>query len=116
MIGGALLVVRGSTVLLGGPSFGTPGEGWHALFHLVAGLLLLPASVNARVARPAVAVFALVYGIVALAGIVDMHDAFGVIPIDTRDNVIHSIYVALALGALAADRLRTGMGTRLAGT
>jgi hypothetical protein len=67
-----------------------------------------PASPNARLVRPAVAAFALVYGIVAVAGIVDGHDAFGVIPIDTRDNVIHSIYVALALGALAADRLRTG--------
>src|SRR4051812_45326207 len=98
MLAGALLLVRGTTVLLGNPSFGTPGEGWHAIFHLVAGLLLLPASLNARLARPAVAAFALVYGLVAIWGIVDGHDAFGVIPIDTRDNVIHSVYVALALG------------------
>jgi len=27
-----------------------------------------------------------------------------VVPIDTRDNVIHFAYVAFALGTLAADR------------
>ena len=104
LIAGGLLVVRGASVLLMGESFGTPGEGWHAAFHLASGLVLVIASRNASVAYPVVAAFAFVYGLVAVAGTIDGHDAFGVVPIDTRDNVIHFAYVAFALGTLAADR------------
>src|SRR3954454_11593796 len=104
LIAGGLLLVRGASVLLMGESFGTPGEGWHAAFHLASGLVLVIASRNASVAYPVVGAFVLVYGIITVAGTVDGHDAFGVLPIDTRDNVIHFIYVALALGVLALDR------------
>src|SRR4051794_32437174 len=103
LLAGALLVIRGISVLLPGVSFETPGEGWHAMFHLVSGLALLVAYRSPSLAYPAVAAFALVYGVIAVVGSVDGHDAFGVIPIDTRDNVIHSPYVALAAGGLGTD-------------
>jgi hypothetical protein len=112
LLAGALLLVRGLTVLPGA-SFDTPGEGWHAMFHLVSGVALLIAGRTPSLAYSAVAVFAFVYGVVAIAGSLDGHDAFGVIPIDTRDNVIHSAYVAVALGMLTTERLRRTEDRRL---
>jgi hypothetical protein len=102
LLGGGLLVIRGVSVLVSGPSFDLPGEGWHASFHLVSGIVLLLASRRASLAYPVVVGFALVYGFVAVVGTVDGNEALGVIPIDTRDNVIHAVYVAIALAAIAA--------------
>jgi hypothetical protein len=104
LIAGGLLFLRGVSVLVTGPSFDAPGEGWHAMFHLLSGALLLAASSRPIVAYRFVLAFALAYGIVAVVGTVNGSEVFGVIPIDTRDNVIHWAYVAVALGVLAVSR------------
>src|SRR5262245_19502866 len=87
LLAGALLVVRGVIVLVTGPAFDTPGEGWHATFHLVSGIVLLSVFRNPELAYRVVIGFALVYGFVAVGGSLDGNDFLGVIPIDTRDNV-----------------------------
>ena len=113
LLAGGLLLVRGVSVLVTGPSFGMPGEGWHAMFHLLSGALLLAAYRSPSVAYPAVAAFALAYGLIVAVGVINGHEAFGLIPIDTRDNVLHSAYVAAALAVLATDRARRhALGSR----
>lgn len=48
--------------------------------------------------------FAIAYGFVAAAGAIDGHDVLGVIPIDTKDTLVHTAYVALGVIALGAAR------------
>ena len=98
---GALLVIRGISVLVTGPSFGLPGAGWHASFHLLSGALLIAAHVRRTLAYRAAIGFAVAYGTVTVAGILNGHNAFGVIPVGTRDNIIHAAYVAVTLLVIA---------------
>jgi hypothetical protein len=107
LIGGAVLVVRGTSVLLTGPAFALPGEGWHATFHVVSGALLLAVHSRRSLAYAATAAFALAYGIVAIVGILDGHDVLGVIPVGTRDNLVHSVYVVIPLVVLAFGPARS---------
>jgi hypothetical protein len=104
---GALLVIRGISVLVAGPSFGRPGAGWHASFHLLSGAGLIAAHVRRRLAYRAAIAFAIAYGTVTVAGIVNGQNVFGVIPVGTRDNIIHGAYVAVTLLviALGPDRM-----------
>jgi hypothetical protein len=105
LLGGALLLLRGTVGVALDPEFGAPGEGWHQLFHLVSGVALLGAS---RDAGPAVALtlgFAAVYSAVLIVGVVDGSDVAGVVPIETSDNLVHT---GLTLAALVA-----GLGTLL---
>ena len=113
LVGGAFLLVRGAVGVALDPVFESPGEGWHQLFHLTSGALLLAA---ARRARPALAftlAFATVYGAVAVTGLVDGHDVAGVIPIETSDNAVH---VVLTTAALVAGLLALARGPRAAAT
>jgi hypothetical protein len=114
LLAGGLLVLRGLSVLVTGVSFGMPGEGWHAMFHLVSGALLLLGARGPQLAYRFVLGFAFAYGLVAIAGIVDGNDVFGVIPIDARDNIIHTAYVAVALVVVALGPPRTVRGGDLA--
>lgn len=98
---GALLVIRGISVLVTGPSFELPGAGWHACFHLLSGVLLMAAHARRKLAYSAAVAFAIVYGTVTVAGIANGHDVFGVIPVGTRDNIIHAAYVAVTLLVIA---------------
>jgi hypothetical protein len=90
----------------GGSLIGFEVNGIHNLIHLASGLVLLAAS-RARGSARAVAIgFGLVYGVVAIIGIVDGSDVLGLFPVNTADNVLH---VALAaLGILSGLISRTG--------
>jgi len=69
-------------------------NGWHNLVHVASGLVLLAAA-NTRPSAKAVALgFGLVYGLVAIIGLVDGSDVLGIIPVNGADNILH---VALAL-------------------
>ena len=109
---GALLVIRGVSVLVRGPSFGLPGAGWHAGFHLISGVLLMAALGRRALAYRVAVGFAVAYGTVTVAGIVSGRDVFGLIPVGTRENVIHAAYVAVTLVvvALGPERMPPARG------
>ncbi|MGH2947997.1 MAG: DUF4383 domain-containing protein [Solirubrobacteraceae bacterium] len=73
----------------------------HNLVHAASGLLLLAASPRRASARVVALGFGLVYGLVAIIGLIDGEDVLGIIPIiNGPDNMLH---VALAaLGVITA--------------
>lgn len=101
LFGGGLLLARGLVgFALLDSSFDTPGEGWHHLIHLVSGVLLIGAyRLGEGVARFAALVFGIGYTTLALAGIADGNDAFGLIAADIADKTFH---VVVGLASLAA--------------
>ena len=106
LVVGVLLALRGAQQLLAGAGFGTPGEGWRASQQLVTALLLLLGQRTQRGARLVLIPFALFYAVLAIVGDINGHEAFGLLPIDTRDKFVHPIYAVLALALLAAGRRR----------
>jgi hypothetical protein len=107
LIVGVLLALRGVQQLAGGAHFNTPGEGWRASQQLLTALLLLLGARTERGARLVLIPFALFYTVLAIVGDVNGHEAFGLLPVDTRDEIIHPIYAVLALLLLAASWLRS---------
>jgi len=78
----------------GGSFIGFEVNAIHNLIHVASGALLLAASPRRRSARAVAIGFGVVYGVVAIIGLVDGSDVLGLIPINSADNVLH---VALAL-------------------
>ena len=102
---------------LQGDSFlGFEVNGWHNLVHIASGVLLLAAFKRRAAAKTVALTFGVVYGAVAIIGLIDGNDVFGLIPVNAADNILH---IALSLvGILAAlaspgdrDDLRTSTGT-----
>ena len=69
-------------------------------FCLIVGILL--AQRTERGARLVLIPFAIFYAVLAIVGDINGHEAFGLLPVDTRDKFIHPIYAVLALLLLAA--------------
>ncbi len=89
----------------GGSFIGFEVNAIHNLIHVASGLVLVGASRARRSARTVAIAFGLVYGIVAIIGLVDGRDVLGLIPINSADNVLH---IALAgLGVLTGVISRT---------
>jgi hypothetical protein len=103
---GAALILRGTIGVAVDPEFGTPGEGWHQLFHLVSGVVLVACWTRAGAALTATLGFAAVYAIVMVAGLVDGSDVFGLIPIEASDNRVHVTFTAGSLAFGIAGLLR----------
>jgi hypothetical protein len=83
-------------------------NGWHNIVHLASGAVLLVAAFRPAPARAVALAFGLVYGVVAIIGLIDGDDILGVLPINAADNVLH---LALAgIGILAAVASPTGTG------
>ena len=75
-------------------------NGWHNVVHLASGLVLLAAANTRPTAKAVALTFGLVYGLVAIIGIIDGRDVIGLIPVNGAD---HALHVALAaLGIIAA--------------
>jgi hypothetical protein len=73
---------------------------WHNIVHLLSGLVLLAAFRRRGPAKTVALAFGVVYGMVALIGLIDGSDVLGIIPVNGADNVLH---IALsALGILTA--------------
>lgn len=99
LVGGGALAVRGLVGVALDPSFGTPGEGWHQLFHLSSGLVLLALARDAAQALAGALSFGLVYAGIALAGIVDGQDVVGLVAVEASDNTIHTLLTLTSLAA-----------------
>jgi hypothetical protein len=69
----------------------------HNLIHVASGLVLLAASPRRASARAVALGFGLVYGLVAVIGLIDGEDVLGLIPINSADNVLHIALAALGI-------------------
>ena len=77
----------------------------HNLIHLASGLVLLAASPKRASAHAVALGFGLVYGLVAIIGLVDGSDVLGLIPINSADNLLHIALAALGIltGLISRD-------------
>jgi Domain of unknown function (DUF4383) len=90
---------------LQGDSFlGFEVNGWHNVVHIASGLLLLFGATRRGLARTVALAFGVVYGAVALIGLIDGNDVLGLIPVNPADNVLHIGLSALAIVAALASR------------
>jgi hypothetical protein len=77
----------------------------HNLIHVASGLLLLAASPKRASARAVALAFGLVYGLVAIIGLIDGEDVLGLIPVNSADNLLHIALAALGIvtGLISRD-------------
>lgn len=80
--------------LNGGSLLGFEINGWHDLVHLLSGVVLIGASRTRATARSVALAFGVVYGLVAIIGLIDGDDVLGIIPVNPADNILH---IGLAL-------------------
>ncbi len=110
LLGGAALLLAGLAGFIAEPSFGDADErgklllfdvnGWHNVVHILSGVVLLAAASKWRTAKAVALGFGVVYGLVAVIGLIQGDSVLGIIPINGADNVLH---VGLAaLGVVAA--------------
>jgi hypothetical protein len=90
-------------------------NGIHNLIHVASGLVLLAASPRRASARAVAIGFGLVYGLVAIVGLIDGEDVLGLIPINSADNVLHVALAALGIvaGLISRDHDRARGRTTL---
>jgi uncharacterized protein DUF4383 len=128
LLAGVSLLLAGAFGFLSDSSFDT-GDGIdgdrflgfevnaiHNLVHLASGLLLLAASPKRASARAVALGFGLVYGLVAIIGLIDGQDVLGLIPVNSADNLLHIALAALAIltGLISRDDHR-GRGSTVVG-
>ena len=132
LLAGAALLLAGIFGFLADGSFDTGGDidgdallgfevnGFHNIVHILSGLLLLGASAKRASAKTVALLFGIVYGAVALIGLIDGDTVFGLIPVNPADNILHiALSLAGILAALASDaddRDRVGSGGTGGGT
>jgi len=109
LVAGAALLLAGAFGFVSDSSFdtgdGIQGERFlgfevnaiHNLIHVASGLVLLAASPKRASARAVAIGFGLVYGLVAIIGLIDGEDVLGLIPINSADNVLHVALAALGI-------------------
>jgi hypothetical protein len=113
LVVGVLLALRGVQQLASGAQFNAPGEGWRAGQQVLMALLLLLGQRTPRSALVVLVPFAVFYTVLAVVGDLNGHEAFGLIPVDTRDKFVHPVYAVLAFVLLAtAWRRDRGVGER----
>jgi len=74
-------------------------NGWHNVVHLASGALGLAMAGKPSSARLFALGFGAVYLVVTIIGFIDGSDIFGLLPINTADNVLHLV---IALAGIAA--------------
>ncbi|MCW2968267.1 MAG: hypothetical protein JWM71_2039 [Solirubrobacteraceae bacterium] len=79
-------------------------NGWHNLIHVASGLLLLAGVGSRSAARAVCRLFGVAYIVVTIAGIAGGNDAFGLIPINPGDDVLHAVLALVALWAAALSK------------
>jgi len=75
-------------------------SGWHNIVHILSGLVLFGAASRRGSAKTVALVFGLVYGLVALIGLIDGDTVLGWFPVNPGDNVLH---IALAVTGILAS-------------
>ncbi len=115
---GASLLLAGLLGFIAEATFDTPAggrdgfgdlivfevNGWHNLVHLASGLVLLAAAFRRSSAKVVALGFGLVYGLVAIIGLIDGSDVLGLIPVNGADNVLHILLSLLGIAAGLVSR------------
>ncbi len=94
----------GGQTVQGASLLGFEVNGWHNVVHLLSGAVLLAVAGKRRTAKPVAIAFGLVYGLVAVLGLIDGADVLGLIPVNAADNVLHIALSALGLIAGLVSR------------
>ena len=81
-------------------------NGWHNVVHIASGLVLLLLATKRSSARLGAITFGVVYAAVTIIGFIDGEDIFGVLPVNTADNLLHLAIAALGIiaGLLSKGR------------
>ncbi|HEU4657662.1 MAG TPA: DUF4383 domain-containing protein [Capillimicrobium sp.] len=113
-LAGLVLLIVGIVGFFVEPDFGTTARdelilfdinGWHNVVHLLSGIVLLAVAGSPGAAKAVALAFGIVYGAVAIIGLIDGDDVLGFIPINAADNVLHIGLSALAIiAALVSER------------
>jgi Domain of unknown function (DUF4383) len=85
------------TKIQGDGFLGFEVNGWHNLVHILSGLLLLSVFRRRGAAKTVALAFGIVYGLVAIIGLIDGNDVLGIIPVNPADNVLHIALSALGI-------------------
>ena len=86
-------------------------NGWYNVVHLASGLVLLAAA-NTRPSAKAVALaFGLVYGLVAIIGLIDGRDVIGLVPVNGADHALHVALAALGIISALISKARRNTHT-----
>jgi hypothetical protein len=80
-------------------------NGWHNVVHIASGLFLLAVSPKRASARAGAIAFGVVYGIVAIIGLVDGNDVLTLIPVNPADNVLH---IAISAAGIVSGLVSKG--------
>jgi len=86
-----------SGALQGDSFLGFEVNGWHNVVHILSGLLLLAVFRRRGPAKTVALAFGLVYGVVAVIGLIDGNDVLGIIPVNPADNILHIALSALGI-------------------
>jgi hypothetical protein len=116
VLAGAALLLAGILGFLVDATFDTGGgidgdkliafevNGFHNIVHILSGLVLLGASAKRVSAKTVALLFGIVYGAVALIGLIDGDTVLGLIPVNPADNILHiALAAAGIIAALASD-------------
>lgn len=95
--------------LHGSRLLGLEVNGWHNVVHIASGLLLLSGVGSRNAARAVCRLFGVAYIVVTIAGIAGGNDAFGFIPINPADDVLHGALALVALWAAALSKDKRGI-------
>lgn len=107
----AFFLIRAGSTLAAGASFDRPGDGWRSILQLVFALVLLAGLAGPDLggrgpARLAVAVTGLVYAGLSVLELFNGSVVLGVVPVDSRDRIVHPVLAIVAAACVAASRSR----------
>jgi hypothetical protein len=98
------LGIRAITTLTASPSFAVPGDGWRAVFQLVAVAVLVAGIASPRVTRTCVATVTVIYLLASVSELVNGTVLLGAVPVDMRDRIVHPAIAAAGVIALVIGR------------
>lgn len=107
------LGVRAITTLAAGASFAVPGDGWRAVFQLVAVAILVAGAARPSLTRGSVAAVTVIYLLASVSELVNGAVLLGAVPVDMRDRIVHPlIALAGAVALIIGRRMLLGGGLR----
>jgi hypothetical protein len=108
---GIFLAVRALSTLAAGAKFDLPGDGRRAMWQLVLVAVLVIGIAWPRATWHAVVAVGVVYAVAT--GLEAFHhaDLFGVVPVDTRDRIVHPMLAILAAASLLLGMRRAEAAT-----
>ncbi len=125
VVGVVLLALGGLALILGSTNFGVADRlsaeefliwrvsGWETILYMATGVLGLVAASRVDAARTYSLLVGFAYAAIAVWGFIDGNDVFGLLAVDTTDNISHAVIggLGLVVGSLpeSAQR-RAGVG------